>query len=291
MSLWKLLFGDNAEEKARKAQELERRIQADKKGVRDRFRASRRFFQNQIEWIEERIENSRETLRKLKAEEGPEVDTSIVFYGFNLRMVELITASYSKGSPIPEIKEDCVALMETVSRIWVRDIDYTDGGDTNFHELTKSLCLGLLGEVPESYFQELSVVMQERGFSDFVIDYFTNAGYSKHPIGEKLLVDNNKSVNFLAKIIREEDKIEAAKKLHIYLDNYYYTKGNLAYEYGMHTFDDGRCFYGYWCWEAAALVKIKGLDDTAFRKHKYYPADFLHQVETPIKKHTFLADE
>lgn len=36
-----------------------------------------------------------------------------------------------------------------------------------------------------------------------------------------------------------------------------------------------KTFSGYWAFEVAAIVKIKGLDDSSFRDHKYYPSQLL----------------
>ena len=35
-------------------------------------------------------------------------------------------------------------------------------------------------------------------------------------------------------------------------------------------------FFGYWAWETAAISKIKGLDDTLLKDHKYYPYRAVH---------------
>jgi len=35
-------------------------------------------------------------------------------------------------------------------------------------------------------------------------------------------------------------------------------------------------FFGYWSWEAAALVKVKGWDDAKLKDNEYYPYDAVH---------------
>ncbi|MET4084253.1 hypothetical protein ABIB40_004229 [Pedobacter sp. UYP30] len=37
--------------------------------------------------------------------------------------------------------------------------------------------------------------------------------------------------------------------------------------------------YGYWCWEAGALAKILGLDDSSLENQQYYPYDMVHWKE------------
>ncbi|SMG29053.1 PoNe immunity protein domain-containing protein [Agreia pratensis] len=44
--------------------------------------------------------------------------------------------------------------------------------------------------------------------------------------------------------------------------------------------DVGGLFYGgYWCFEAAAVVKLLGIDDSSFRDNEFYPADLVHPDE------------
>ena len=44
--------------------------------------------------------------------------------------------------------------------------------------------------------------------------------------------------------------------------------------YGLHK-NVHDLYVGYWCFIAAAIVKIKDLDDSTFRDNKYYPKDLI----------------
>lgn len=35
-------------------------------------------------------------------------------------------------------------------------------------------------------------------------------------------------------------------------------------------------FFGYWCFESAAFIKILNLDDSIIEKQEYYPYDLVH---------------
>ena len=52
------------------------------------------------------------------------------------------------------------------------------------------------------------------------------------------------------------------------------SSGKLAW-YDTHKIKDDMLYCGYWCFEAAAVAKRLGLDDTALRQSKYYPADLI----------------
>jgi hypothetical protein len=37
-------------------------------------------------------------------------------------------------------------------------------------------------------------------------------------------------------------------------------------------------YFGYWCFEAAAVAKMLGIDDAALKNHRNYPFDARHQL-------------
>ena len=41
----------------------------------------------------------------------------------------------------------------------------------------------------------------------------------------------------------------------------------------------GLSYGGYWCFEAAAVVKLLGIEDSSFRDNEFYPADLVHPDE------------
>ena len=262
----------------------------DKKGVRDKIIISKSFFEKQIEQTNYEIQLSKNSLKEVTTKDE-KFDTYLIYDSFNGSFLNLVSAKYSKGEKIKDILPYCDYVMETVNKIWSNEIDYSDGGDTNFLTLENSLCIGILAGVDKFYFEDLAKVMQEKNFSDFVVDYLVNSQLPDYPIGKNLIVKDEKALNFLVEIIKTDDKEEAQNKIKIYLEKHYYTAQNLDYFYNTHSIDKGENYHGYWCWEAAALVKIKNLDDSNFKNNKYYPYDFVHwDKQEPPKKNTFLID-
>lgn len=63
----------------------------------------------------------------------------------------------------------------------------------------------------------------------------------------------------------------AAELLYAYVDEDWYDE---HHELSWHDkYDKLSGFIGYWCFEAAAMSVIHGIDDTALRTHRYYPTD------------------
>lgn len=74
----------------------------------------------------------------------------------------------------------------------------------------------------------------------------------------------------IIKILNDENQEDICDKLKSYLDKDWYKSHKDCYWYNSHKrYPDS--FYGYWAFEVAAIVKIKGLDDSTFRDNKYYP--------------------
>jgi hypothetical protein len=62
------------------------------------------------------------------------------------------------------------------------------------------------------------------------------------------------------------------------------------YTYGDHNFEGGS-YFGRWCIEAAAAVKVFNLDDSLCVGHEHYPSDLLphNQIEQKLSKKGFFA--
>jgi hypothetical protein len=60
-----------------------------------------------------------------------------------------------------------------------------------------------------------------------------------------------------------------------YLAHWYARVARKASWAGTHKPGNGTSFTGYWCWEAAALSVVLGLDDSSYCDMKYYPKDMV----------------
>lgn len=71
--------------------------------------------------------------------------------------------------------------------------------------------------------------------------------------------------------LAENDKSAAVQRLKKYVDKEWFK----TLKEGLIT-NTSKCYRGYWCIEAAALVKALSLDDTELKECKYYPYDMVH---------------
>ena len=66
-----------------------------------------------------------------------------------------------------------------------------------------------------------------------------------------------------------------------FLENWYESM-NKCYWHNSHKGKDGGGFFGYWCWEAAAVTVIYGIDDSLYKNMPYYPKDIVDFYRTTI---------
>ena len=69
--------------------------------------------------------------------------------------------------------------------------------------------------------------------------------------------------------------VNTIEQFKVYLKSWYKNSKD-AFWHDTHKITKGNIFFGYWAWEAAALVKIYGLDDTELKDTEYYPYDAVH---------------
>jgi Domain of unknown function (DUF1911)/Domain of unknown function (DUF1910) len=70
---------------------------------------------------------------------------------------------------------------------------------------------------------------------------------------------------------------EQSKLVKKFLDGWYKGNRNKAPWYDNHEGEDTG-YIGYWCFEAALVVKLFGIDDSTFRTHVHYPVDLVHGI-------------
>ena len=67
-----------------------------------------------------------------------------------------------------------------------------------------------------------------------------------------------------------------AQDIKRYLDKEWYQGHSDAYWHDLHKNKKVNNYFGYWAWEAGALAKVRGIDDSSLKNQKYYPYDAVH---------------
>ncbi|MEO1029907.1 MAG: PoNe immunity protein domain-containing protein [Bacteroidota bacterium] len=144
--------------------------------------------------------------------------------------------------------------------------------------LLDRLSIAILLDLEASQFKQLFQFVDKDNVKDFLLEFLM--GYydtERPPITEESYQEFfhiNERFGRLKTIIKEENKTTAEQELKYFLEKEWYDsfKGTPLYNQHLNPNDT---YSGYWCFVAAAIVKIKGLDDSSFRANAYYPKDML----------------
>lgn len=169
----------------------------------------------------------------------------------------IIIAKYSMGESITDLKDEFEAMTDLFAEAWDYESSYVDN--------LRYASLAYLLNVDSASVDKIRNRLIATKFYDYLIDYIL--------IGEDNALDKQmlafpKSYTKLASII-EERNVEI---LSHYLRYWYRGNCGCAW-YDTHKITKFNLYYGYWCFEAAALAKRLGLDSELLKNKRYYPYD------------------
>lgn len=140
------------------------------------------------------------------------------------------------------------------------------------------LSLGILLNVSNSSFNSIVEIIDKDNVKDFLYEFLIN---SKIKHRSKIEEENFKEFSWykdrfikLKHIINNDNKDFSQKQIKQFLEEDWYKALRDTPTYNQHDKTDGN-YVGYYCFVAAAIVKIKNLDDSSFRDNKYYPKDLI----------------
>jgi Domain of unknown function (DUF1911) len=137
----------------------------------------------------------------------------------------------------------------------------------------RALCLAVIFDADSEVVRAVASRAENEG-SDFVFDSIASRYDASREIGGTVV--SARPYARLQKVFEAApDKRPAL--MAAFLDTWY--RGNKGtYWWDGHAIIDrgGLAYSGYWCFEAAAVVKLLDIDDSSFRDNEYYPADLLH---------------
>ena len=146
--------------------------------------------------------------------------------------------------------------------------------------------LALVLEIPDDQWLRLVALIGEGG-QDVLLDRVMASRQPERPIGENLL--HAKPYARLLKAI-DAPQAQQATLLLAFVKHWYPELNRRGkqqpwwYIYGdpvKHPLEMGS-YFGRWCFEAVAAVKVFGLDDSDCIGHEHYPGDLLHPGEEAV---------
>ena len=185
----------------------------------------------------------------------------------------IVKLQYSRGLPLEDISENFNKVIDCFINTFNLNESYSDGGDVDYADVLEIVSLAILIEEKENL-DELIIILKKIQYPDYLISFLLK-NHSDKRSKDILLWPKYQSYQTL-KEITQSSKEKAETLMKEYLEKHYYTKKNLGESYNSHKTEKGYTFSGYWSWEAGAIVKIMGLDDSSFKDNSYYPYDLVN---------------
>jgi hypothetical protein len=229
------------------------------------------YFDQYISTVEEIIDESYEDLKK-----GEVKSAQIKSFKANIcsSHLKLVVAKYSAGFPIQELQQDLKKAIALLDETW----SFPEGPEVapfywdTFPEYLWMLSIACCLDMDANEIAPLIRIADNAAGRDWLVDFLiSNFRISQF---EPPLVIFPKPYGTIRSVIAESNSGLQSLKLGKYLEKEWYPGHKGVYWYDNHK-SKHDIFFGYWSFEAAAVVKIAGIDDSSFRDNQYYPKDML----------------
>lgn len=174
---------------------------------------------------------------------------------------------YSLGHDLNELKDDVKLIINHISVCW-NGLVYGD--------MEKALELAIIFNIQSIEVDRLIKLLKKYNYKDKFLDILAINLNPEWEIRSDEL-QFKKAVGPLVEVVElaKTDKTKAVERLKTYLEKQWF---NMQKEGRITNKDHLRKdhYRGYWCIEAAALVKMLDLDDEILKECKYYPYDLAH---------------
>ena len=217
--------------------------------MRDKLK-TKEYFENFINEEKERIAKFQVLLNDEKL---PEFRKNLISGKCNVINLNCLIAKYSKGEDLDILKNEMILINNEWFRFFDPDMYYY-----NLTFLSLNLLLGTFDNCVDK--------IKNLGVKN---DWLLNFLIIKEDGEMKLLFPKN--YKLLQDSIRNNNKNGEIKK---YLSSWF-SHCNFA---NFHKSDE-KLYFGYWSFEAGAIAKILGIDDSDLKDEPYYPYDLVHYCD------------
>ncbi|MCW2294855.1 hypothetical protein M2262_004905 [Pseudomonas sp. BIGb0408] len=201
------------------------------------------------------------------------------------KALEVIVMSYSRGDRVADFSGHVVRLLaereqlkalcdalpkdEQKKRIQYERLSFDNYLDF-FWWLSLAVCLGM----DEAHLERVIALINNAGQDALLDRIAVKLGAHQRAVSNELVFPKQYALLLQALDAPSQEQSNLVKK---FLDGWYKGNKNLAAWYDNHKGEDTG-YVGYWCFEAALVVKLFGIDDSSFRTHAHYPADLVHNT-------------
>ncbi|MEY8356764.1 PoNe immunity protein domain-containing protein [Lachnospiraceae bacterium 54-53] len=220
---------------------------------------SKEYFDNYISYEDHRITKFTDVLNKLPAEESEKIRQCKQYLStfYKNKLSAMYSAGYDKSS-IKSIAEQYLTYSE-------------QSGIGAYSDMVDALSLAIVFDFSPDM---LKHTLENPMFDDALV-LFLKGMIKNKPVysGEVKLIYPEQYELFL-EILSDSDLSAAEEKVVRFIEHQWYPLNKDMAWFDSHK-NPNDVYSGYWCWLAAAIIKIKKMDKGKFVSCKYIPLDLL----------------
>jgi hypothetical protein len=209
-------------------------------------------------------------------------NSSDISYGDKYRLItviytnrlRLLVGQYSTGYDINVLRETYIQVLHDLKNYIGIQGNYSRL--KSFDDYIDTLWLvsfAILFELDKEDFKNLISSLGDAP-KDALISQLIRRYLPEYPTQNKLLYP--KPYRSLYQATVSDDNKEQESLIEKFL-KHYYDNMERAYWHNIHIVQPSN-FFGYWCFELAALVRVLHIPDDKFINNMYYPRDLVHQI-------------
>lgn len=233
--------------------------------VRDLIKKDKEYFDAAFAAYEDLWNDTQEKIRKgWIAPQFTERRTEL--YWLYEHAFDMMLARYSRGDELDEVLE----AYHKAAQCWItaRRANNAHGTYYDFmYMISISVLLGVLDQYKDIFSEFLEDT--DCFWEDWLLHFLLTGERT----GKKLLFESDFLELKAMTEAASDDEISMLLKRYL---QYWYRRNSEAPWYGTHLLTHDPIYTGYWSFESAAMIKLLGVDDSAFKKKKYYPYDLVH---------------
>lgn len=225
------------------------------------------YFDEEVKYEIETIEEFKNDLLDLKGTNPKDVASFL--YSIFRKSYELFILKYSQGEDIFLLKSTFKDIInsyeEYANHPFAEKINFNEEQE-DYETSLWLISIAILLKLNEQDFNKLLICIGNEG-EDELFEALVATRIKGRRKAKKLIY--LEKYHYLLSANKEGATSSAIQQ---FLLSWY---GNMkdCYWYDNHKGKDGGGFFGYWCWEAAAVSVAFNIDDSCFRDLQYYPKD------------------
>lgn len=187
--------------------------------------------------------------------------------------LQITIMRYSRGDSLEEVKESFLKTIDAYYDAYHQGRpDYESFSPQHdwpwlLNTISLAILFDITGKPLEKFLEAISACKQEFKIVHYFLTYF-----GIHQELQESHQYERAYKNFNAMIDLSNEEILKKKLMDKYLKSWYNNDARVLIR---DSHKVGTTYSGYWAFETAAFVKMRGLDDSSFRDNVYYPKDML----------------